>query len=88
MKSRARVSFEQQILAFLLVFHQTRNLSWIHTKQINQSARCISFNPQQLFLLRDKLIMRGEKRETLTQNVQRNNVARQAEDFISRISPP
>ena len=44
MTSRARVYFEQQILALLLVFHQTRNLSWIHTKKINQSARCISLS--------------------------------------------
>ena len=44
-QSRARVNFEQQIL--LLVFHQTLNLSRnkfvvIHTKQMNQSACCIS----------------------------------------------
>ena len=50
-QSRARVNFEQQILALLLVFHQTLNLSrnkfvvmppsWMPTKQINQSACCI-----------------------------------------------
>ena len=32
-----------------------------------------------MFLLRDKLITQGEKRETSTQNLQRNNVARQVE---------
>ena len=47
--SRAWVYFEQQILALLLVFHHTRNLSWIHTKQINQSARCISSTPNNCF---------------------------------------
>ena len=31
------------------------------------------------YLLHDKLITQGEKRETSTQNVQRNNAARQAE---------
>ena len=37
-------------------------------------------NPKQTFLLRDKLIMQGEKFETLTQNLQRNcyNGAQQA----------
>ena len=30
-------------------------------------------------LLRDKLITQGEKRETSTQNLQRNNIARQVE---------
>ena len=34
-----------------------------------------------MFLLRDKLITQGEKRETSTQNLQRNNVARQVEGF-------
>jgi hypothetical protein len=34
-----------------------------------------------MFLLRDKLITLGEKRETSTQNLQRNNVARQVEGF-------
>ena len=44
-KSRAWVSFEQQILALLLVFHQTYNLSrnkFVRALQINQSARRIS----------------------------------------------
>ena len=51
-KSRAWVYFEQQILVLLLVFHQTRNLPWIHTKQINQSARCISSTLNKCFFLR------------------------------------
>ena len=38
-------------------------------------------NPQQIFLLRDKLITQGEKRETSTQDSQRNNFARKAEGF-------
>ena len=36
---------------------------------------------QQTFLLRDKLMMQSEKRETSNQNKQRNNVARHAEGF-------
>ena len=50
-QNRARVNFEQQILALLLVFHQTLSLSrnkfvvmppsWINTKKINQSVCCI-----------------------------------------------
>ena len=68
-KSRARVYSEQQILALLLVFHQAHNLSR------NKCARVLAiqpisalhfFNPQQMFLLRVKLITQGEKRETST----------------------
>ena len=37
---------------------------------------CNNFlQPIKKYLLRDKLITQGEKRETLTQNLQRNNVA-------------
>ena len=39
------------------------------------------YNPQQMFLLRDKLITQGQKRETSTLNLQRNNAARQVEGF-------
>jgi len=68
-KSRARVCFEQQILALLLVFHQTHNLSR------NKCARALAnqpmsalhfFNPQQMFLSWFKLIMQGDKQETWT----------------------
>ena len=81
-KSRARVYFEQQILALLLVFHQTHDLSR------NKFARALAnqpisaphfFNPQQMFLLRFKLIMQSEKRETSTRTC--NNVVRQVEGF-------
>ena len=37
--------------------------------------------PQQKHLLHSKLITQGEKRETSTQNLQRNNVALQVEGF-------
>ena len=66
---RARVYFEQQILALLLFCHQTHNLSR------NKFARALAsqqiraphfFNPQQMFLLRNKLITQSEKRETST----------------------
>ena len=58
-KSRARVYFEQQILALFLVFHEIHNLSR------NKFARALAnqpisafhfFNLQQMFLLRVKLI--------------------------------
>ena len=43
---------------------------------------CNNFlQPIKKYLLRDKLITQGEKRETLTQNLQRNNVAQQVEGF-------
>ena len=80
-----RVYFEQQILALLLVFHQTHNLS------NKKFARALAnqpisgphfFNPQHMFLLRVKLIKQCERRE-----LQRNNVARQV-GFVSRISSP
>ena len=50
--------------------------------QENQPLRALHvLNPQQMFLVRDKLIMKGEKHETLTQILQRDNVARQVEGF-------
>ena len=51
-KSRARVYFEQQILALLLVFHQTHNLSrnkFACDLEINQSARRISSTRNKCF---------------------------------------
>ena len=86
-KSRVVVNFEQQILALLLVLYQAHNLSHnkcchIDPHQANQSISVLHFfNPQQILLLRDRLIMQGEKRGTLTQNLQQNNVAGQVEGF-------
>jgi len=68
-QSRARVYFVQQILALLLVFHQTHNLAR------NKFARVLAIQPiralhffdlQQMFLLRSKLITQGEKRKSST----------------------
>ena len=90
-KSRARVYFEQQILALLLVFHQTHNLSR------NKSARALAnqpisaphfFNPQQMFLLPVKLITQGEKRETSTKTCNETMLRDKLTVFVSRISPP
>ena len=90
-KSRARVYFEQQILALLLVFHQTHNLS------PNKFARALAnqpisaphfFNPQQMFLWRVKLITRGEKRETSTKTCNDTMLRDKLRVFVSRISPP
>ena len=90
-KSRGRVYFEQQILALLLVFHQTHNLSR------NKFARALAnqpisaphfFNPQQMFLLRFKLITQGEKRETSTKTCNETMLRVKLRVFVSRISPP
>ena len=79
-QSRARMNFEQQILVLLLVFHQALNLSrnkfvvmppsWIPTKQNQPISVLQFFNPQVMFLLRDKLILQGEKRETSTKKLE------------------
>ena len=90
-KSRARVYFEQQILALLLVFHQTHNLSR------NKFARALAnqpisaphfFNQQQMFLLRVKLSTQGEKRETSTKTCNETMLCDKFRVFVSRISPP
>ena len=90
-KSRARVYFEQQSLALLLVFHQTHNLSR------NKFARALAnqlisaphfFNPQQMFLLRVKLITPGEKRETSTKTCDETMLRDKLRAFVSRILPP
>ena len=90
-KSRARVYFEQQILALLLFCHQTHNLSR------NKFARALAsqqiraphfFNPQQMFLLRNKLITQSEKRETSTKTCNETMLRDKLRVFVSRISPP
>ena len=90
-KSRARVYFEQQILALLLVFHQTLNLSR------NKFARALVnqpisaphfFNPQQMFLLRVKLITQCEKRKTSNKTCNETMLRDKLRVFVSRISPP
>ena len=73
-KSRARAYFEQQILALLLVFHQTHYLSGNKFPRAlaNQPIRALHFfNTQQIFLLQMKLIMQGERRETSTKTCKR-----------------
>ena len=56
--------------------------SCLGSTQVNQPISTLHFfNVQQMFLLRDKLITRGEKRETSTQRLQRNNVATHVEGF-------
>ena len=83
-RGRARVYFEQQILALLLVFHQTHNLSR------NKFARALAnqpissphfFNPQPMFLLRGQVDRARWKTGNIDENLQRNNVARQVEGF-------
>ena len=88
-KGRARVYFEQQILALLLVFPQTQNLSR------NKFARDLEnqpisaphfFNLQQM--LRVKFIAPGEKRETSTKTGTETMLRNKLRVFVSRISPP
>ena len=77
-KSRARVYFEQQILALLLVFHQTHNLSG------NKFARAQANQPIRAphFFNRVKLITQGEKTRNRTKTCNETmNVARQVEGF-------
>ena len=80
-KSRARVYFEQQILALLLVFHQTQNLS------CNKFARALanqSISAPHFF----KLIAPGKKRETSTKTCNETTLRDKLRVFVSRISPP
>ena len=90
-KSRARVYSEQQILALLLVFLQAHNLSRNKCARVlaNQPISALYFfNPQQMFLLRDKLITQGEKRETSTKTCNETMLRDKLRVFVSRISPP
>ena len=90
-KSRARVYSEQQILALLLVFHQAHNLSRNKCARVlaNQPISALHFfNPQQMFLLRVKLITQGEKRETSSKICNETMLRDKLRVFVSRLSPP
>ena len=90
-KSRAQVYFEQQILALLLAFHQAHNLSRNKCARVlaNQPISALHFfNPQQMFLLRVKLIMQGEKSETSTKTCNETMLRARLRVFGSRISLP
>ena len=45
-------------------------------------------NPQQMFLLRDKLMAQSEKRETSTKTCNETMLRDKLRVFVSRISPP
>jgi len=90
-KSSARVYIVQQILALLLVFHQTHNLA--RNKFVralaNQPISALHFlDLQQMFLLRIKLIMQGENREKSTKTCNETILRDNLRVFVSRISPP
>ena len=90
-KSRARIYFEQQILALLLVFHQSHNLSRIKCARVlaNQPISALHFfNPQQMFFLRVKLITQGEKHETSTKTCNEAMLRDKLRVSVSRLSPP
>ena len=71
----------------LTTCHAT-NAAILDLHEANQPISSLHFfNPQQILLLRDRLITQGEKRETSTQNLQRNN-AWQVQGFcISYFAP-
>jgi len=90
-KIRARVYFLQRILALLLVFHQTHNLARnkLARAVANQPIRVLHFfDLRQMFLLRIKLIMQGEKRETSTKTCNETMLRDKLRVFVPRISPP
>ena len=65
----------------LTTCHAT-NAAILDPQQANQPTSALHFfNPHQILLLRDRLITQSKKRETSTQNLQRNNVAGQSEGF-------
>ena len=87
-KSRARVYFEQPVLALLLIFHRTYNLSRnkIARVLLNQPISAPHlFNPQQMFLLRVNLIVPGEKRETSTKTCNETMLRDKSRVFVYRI---
>ena len=90
-ENRARVYSEQQILALLLVFLQAHNLSRNKCACVlaNQPVSALHFfNPQQMFLLRVKLITQGEKSEISTKTCNQIMLRDKLRVFVSRISPP
>jgi len=90
-KSRARVYIVQQILALLLVFHQTHNLArnkFAHVLANQPITALRFFDLQQMFLLWIKLIMQGEKRETSIKTCNETMLHDKLRVFVSRISPP
>ena len=83
-KSRAWVHYEQQILHGFVARFSSNSQLVLDPHQANQPISApYFFNPQQMLLLHDKLITWHEKRETLTQTLQRKNVAWQVEDFCT-----
>ena len=60
------------------------------TKQkfVAQSRPALYFSQPAMSLLRDKLITRGEKRETSTKTCNETMLRDELKVFVSRISPP
>jgi len=90
-KRRVRLYFVQQIFALLLIFHQTHNLARNKFARTlaNQPIRVLHFfDLQQMFLLRIKLIMQGEKRKTSTKTCNETMLRDKLRVFVPRISPP
>ena len=72
----------------LTTCHAT-NVAILDPRQANQSISALHFfNPQQMFLLRDKLSAQGEKRETSTKTCNETMLRDNLRVFVSPISPP
>ena len=80
-KSRAGVYFEQQILALLLVLHQTHNFLLVPYKSTNQRAAFLQ--PATNVFVAGQVDQARWKTRNIDQNLQRNNVARQVEGFCA-----
>ena len=64
------------------------NLSWIHTKQINQSARCISSTRNNKCLLRDKMISEVKNAIHRPKTCNETTLRDKLRALVSHISPP
>ena len=86
-KSRALVYFEQQILALLLVFHQTHNLSRNKCRHIRSTPskstnqRAAFLQPATNVFVAEKVDRARWKTGNIDVNLHRDNVARQVEGF-------
>ena len=85
-KSRARVYFEQQTLALLLVFHQTHYLVTHPHQRKSTNQRAAFLQPQQMFMLRDKVKNAKHRPKTCNETMLRDKLSLRA--FVSPILLP
>jgi len=91
-KSRARVYLICATnFGFVACFSSNSQLGaqQICSRSGNQPIKALHFfDRQQMFLLRIKLIMQGEKRETSTKTCNESMLRDKLRVFVSRVSPP